>query len=109
MSQSRPSRSTSRRPRWDPVRAAPRPAARTGRTEPLGAFAPVEYDQRRRPHCVRGMTQRRRQHRYALSWTRAVIKGESMFGWLGRFVVRRAWWVIAGWLVASAAIIGLSP
>ncbi|GAA1027855.1 MMPL family transporter [Virgisporangium ochraceum] len=32
-----------------------------------------------------------------------------MFGWLGRFVVRRAWWVIAGWLVASAAIIGLSP
>ncbi|GAB3837104.1 MMPL family transporter [Dactylosporangium cerinum] len=32
-----------------------------------------------------------------------------MFGWLGRFVVRRAWWVIAGWLVASVAIIGLSP
>ena len=32
-----------------------------------------------------------------------------MFGRLGRFVVRRAWWVIAGWLVASAAIIGLSP
>ncbi|MEV4518281.1 MMPL family transporter [Dactylosporangium sp. NPDC049525] len=32
-----------------------------------------------------------------------------MFGWLGNFVVRRAWWVIAGWLVASAAIIGLSP
>ncbi|MEV0135825.1 MMPL family transporter [Dactylosporangium sp. NPDC050688] len=32
-----------------------------------------------------------------------------MFGWLGRFVVRRAWWVIIGWLVASVAIIGLSP
>jgi putative drug exporter of the RND superfamily len=32
-----------------------------------------------------------------------------MFSWLGSFVVRRAWWVIAGWLVASAAIIGLSP
>jgi RND superfamily putative drug exporter len=32
-----------------------------------------------------------------------------MFGWLGKFVVRRAWWVIAGWVIASAAIIGLSP
>ena len=21
-----------------------------------------------------------------------------MFGWLGRFVVRRAWWVIGGWI-----------
>lgn len=32
-----------------------------------------------------------------------------MFEWLGRFVVRRAWWVIAGWLVAAAAIIGTTP
>jgi RND superfamily putative drug exporter len=32
-----------------------------------------------------------------------------MFGWLGRFVVRRAWWVIAAWLIASAAVIVLSP
>jgi RND superfamily putative drug exporter len=32
-----------------------------------------------------------------------------MFGSLGRFVVRRAWWVIAGWLVAAAAIIATSP
>jgi RND superfamily putative drug exporter len=32
-----------------------------------------------------------------------------MFDRLGSFVVRRAWWVIAGWLVAAVAIIGLSP
>jgi RND superfamily putative drug exporter len=32
-----------------------------------------------------------------------------MFGRLGRFVVRRAWWVIAGWLVAAIAVIVVSP
>jgi RND superfamily putative drug exporter len=32
-----------------------------------------------------------------------------MFGRLGAFVVRRAWWVIAGWLVAAIAIIAVSP
>ncbi|HEX5994829.1 MAG TPA: MMPL family transporter [Jiangellales bacterium] len=32
-----------------------------------------------------------------------------MFGRLGQFVVRRAWWVIAGWLVAAFAIIGTAP
>ncbi len=32
-----------------------------------------------------------------------------MFGRLGAFVVRRAWWVIAGWLLASAVIIVASP
>jgi RND superfamily putative drug exporter len=32
-----------------------------------------------------------------------------MFAWLGRFVVRRAWWVIGGWVLVAAAIIGLSP
>jgi putative drug exporter of the RND superfamily len=32
-----------------------------------------------------------------------------MFGWLGRFVVRRAWWVIGGWVVAAAAVIVTAP
>jgi RND superfamily putative drug exporter len=32
-----------------------------------------------------------------------------VFAALGRFVVRRPWWVIAGWLVAAVAIIGLAP
>ncbi|HEX2771814.1 MAG TPA: MMPL family transporter, partial [Micromonosporaceae bacterium] len=32
-----------------------------------------------------------------------------MFQRLGRFVVRRAWWVILGWLVAAAAVIFTSP
>ncbi len=32
-----------------------------------------------------------------------------MFAALGRFVVRRPWWVIIGWLVAAVAIIGFSP
>ena len=32
-----------------------------------------------------------------------------MFDRWGRFVVRRAWWVIAGWLVGAFLIIGLLP
>jgi RND superfamily putative drug exporter len=32
-----------------------------------------------------------------------------MFGRLGQFVVRRAWWVIAGWLVVAFAIIATAP
>ncbi|MFF5292821.1 MMPL family transporter [Paractinoplanes globisporus] len=32
-----------------------------------------------------------------------------MFDRWGRFVVRRAWWVIGGWLVGAFAIIGLLP
>ena len=32
-----------------------------------------------------------------------------MFGRLGAFVVRRAWWVIAGWLLTGIAIIATSP
>ncbi|MCO1598041.1 MMPL family transporter [Micromonospora sp. RHAY321] len=32
-----------------------------------------------------------------------------MFERLGRFVVGRAWWVIAGWVVAAAAIIATTP
>ncbi|MET7420141.1 MMPL family transporter [Dactylosporangium sp. NPDC005555] len=32
-----------------------------------------------------------------------------MFDRWGRFVVRRAWWVIAGWLAGAVAIIGLLP
>jgi RND superfamily putative drug exporter len=32
-----------------------------------------------------------------------------MFGRLGAFVVRRAWWVIVGWLVAATVIIATSP
>lgn len=32
-----------------------------------------------------------------------------MFERLGRFVVGRAWWVIAGWVVAAAAIILTTP
>ncbi|MFI5490776.1 MMPL family transporter [Micromonospora echinaurantiaca] len=32
-----------------------------------------------------------------------------MFERLGRFVVRRAWWVIAGWLLAALAIIFTAP
>ena len=32
-----------------------------------------------------------------------------MFEKLGRFVVRRPWWVIATWVVAAAAIVGLAP
>jgi RND superfamily putative drug exporter len=32
-----------------------------------------------------------------------------VFGRLGGFVVRRPWWVIAGWLVASFAIVLFSP
>jgi RND superfamily putative drug exporter len=32
-----------------------------------------------------------------------------MFDRWGKFVVKRAWWVIAGWLVAAVAVIGLLP
>ena len=32
-----------------------------------------------------------------------------MFGRLGEFVVRRAWWVIGGWLLAAVAIIATAP
>ncbi|MFC0007351.1 MMPL family transporter [Micromonospora siamensis] len=32
-----------------------------------------------------------------------------MFERLGRFVVRRAWWVIAGWLLAALAIVFTAP
>ena len=32
-----------------------------------------------------------------------------MFGWLGRFVVRRAWWVIGGWLLAALASSSPTP
>ena len=32
-----------------------------------------------------------------------------MFDRWGRFVVRRAWWVIGGWLVGAFLIIGLLP
>lgn len=32
-----------------------------------------------------------------------------MFGRLGGFVVRRPWWVIIGWLVASVAVVVFSP
>ncbi|OKI40594.1 MMPL family transporter [Micromonospora sp. CB01531] len=32
-----------------------------------------------------------------------------MFERLGRFVVRRAWWVIGGWLLAAAAIVFTTP
>jgi len=32
-----------------------------------------------------------------------------MFERWGRFVVRRAWWVIGGWLVGAVLIIGLLP
>jgi RND superfamily putative drug exporter len=32
-----------------------------------------------------------------------------MFGRLGEFVVRRAWWVIGGWLLAAFAIIATAP
>ncbi|MBO1333710.1 MMPL family transporter [Streptomyces sp. VRA16 Mangrove soil] len=32
-----------------------------------------------------------------------------MFAALGRFVVRRPWWVILGWVVVAAAVISLAP
>jgi len=32
-----------------------------------------------------------------------------MFGSLGEFVVRRAWWVIGGWLAVAIAIIATAP
>src|SRR5262245_14375696 len=32
-----------------------------------------------------------------------------MFSGLGRFVVRRPWWVIVGWLVVAFAIIATAP
>jgi putative drug exporter of the RND superfamily len=32
-----------------------------------------------------------------------------MFGWLGQFVVRRAWWVIGGWIAAAAIIMATTP
>jgi RND superfamily putative drug exporter len=32
-----------------------------------------------------------------------------MFGWLGSFVVRRAWWVIVGWLVVAFVVIFTAP
>jgi RND superfamily putative drug exporter len=32
-----------------------------------------------------------------------------MFDRWGRFVVRRAWWIIAGWLVGAVLVIGLLP
>jgi RND superfamily putative drug exporter len=35
--------------------------------------------------------------------------GGRMFEALGRFVVRRAWWVIVGWLVAAVAVIFTAP
>src|SRR5687768_8533868 len=35
--------------------------------------------------------------------------GGRMFSRLGQFVVRRAWWVIGGWLLVAFAIIGTAP
>ncbi|QEU96517.1 MMPL family transporter [Streptomyces kanamyceticus] len=32
-----------------------------------------------------------------------------MFSGLGRFVVRRAWWIILAWVVAAGAVISLAP
>lgn len=32
-----------------------------------------------------------------------------MFAALGRFVVRRPWWVIGGWVLAAALIVGFAP
>ncbi|MFE0100733.1 MMPL family transporter [Streptomyces sp. NPDC059009] len=32
-----------------------------------------------------------------------------MFAGLGRFVVRRAWWIIIAWVVAAGAVISLAP
>src|SRR4029453_16663994 len=32
-----------------------------------------------------------------------------MFGCLGQFVVRRAWWVIGGWLAVAGVIIATAP
>jgi RND superfamily putative drug exporter len=32
-----------------------------------------------------------------------------MFSWLGAFVVRRAWWVLIGWVVAAATVIVTAP
>jgi RND superfamily putative drug exporter len=32
-----------------------------------------------------------------------------MFGWLGRFVVRRAWWVVVGWLAVAFGVIAAAP
>ncbi|MFI6644262.1 MMPL family transporter [Streptomyces sp. NPDC050504] len=32
-----------------------------------------------------------------------------MFAALGRFVVRRPWWVIAAWVIAAAAVVSLAP
>src|SRR5690242_13896823 len=32
-----------------------------------------------------------------------------MFEKLGQFVVRRAWWVVGGWLVVAIAIIATAP
>ena len=36
-------------------------------------------------------------------------EGARMFGWLGQFVVRRAWWVIGGWIAAAAIIMATAP
>lgn len=32
-----------------------------------------------------------------------------MFSGLGRFVVRRAWWIILAWVIAAGAVISLAP
>ena len=41
--------------------------------------------------------------------TGTLSTGAQMFRKLGQFVVRRAWWVIGGWLVAAIAIIASAP
>src|SRR2546430_17124144 len=42
-------------------------------------------------------------------WCGRSFGGWRMFGRWGRFVVRRPWWVIGGWLVGVALIIGFLP
>ena len=32
-----------------------------------------------------------------------------MFAWIGRFVVRRRWWVIGVWIVAAVLLVGFAP
>jgi hypothetical protein len=39
----------------------------------------------------------------------ARLRGAVMFRWLGQFVVRRRWFVIAGWLAATAAAVAFLP
>ncbi|GAA1363796.1 MMPL family transporter [Streptomyces beijiangensis] len=38
-----------------------------------------------------------------------MFAGQGMFAGLGRFVVRRPWWIIATWIVAAVAVISLAP